>query len=173
MLPRDSVAAVLRDGRAGCRLITASEESRLSAFFLPGAGKYLHSYQGSAMIHNSEDVFIRIAKAVRSYCIEQMGIRPMDISVDIHKHSVTITLEGVSHPAEKIMARERLSRVKIEKMYLELFRVSKSVLHARLENVLGCNVERSFFAVEAEYGNAVIVLFLSETGQYLEKMPIK
>jgi uncharacterized protein YbcI len=113
------------------------------------------------MMRNAEAVSTRIAEVVRSYCSEQMGIRPEKISVDLHNQSVTVTLEGVSHPAEMNLARERLSRAMIEKMYMELFNVSKPVLHSRLEKLLGCTVDRSFFAVQPQYGSAVIVLFLS------------
>ncbi|MFP4165122.1 MAG: Na-translocating system protein MpsC family protein [Chitinispirillaceae bacterium] len=103
----------------------------------------------------------RIAEIVCTYGSEQMGIRPEKISVDVHNQSVTVTLEGVSHPAELNLAKEQLSRSMIQKMYTELFNVSKPVLHSRLEHILGRTVNRSFFTVDPQYGGAVIVLFLS------------
>ncbi|MFP4416277.1 MAG: Na-translocating system protein MpsC family protein [Chitinivibrionales bacterium] len=111
------------------------------------------------MILNTEELSSGIAEVVRRYGIEQLGIRPGSISVDIHNRSVIVTLEGVSHPAEVDLSRERLSREMVEKMYVEMFNISKSVLYLRLENVLGRTVDRSFFAIESEYGDAVIVLF--------------
>lgn len=118
------------------------------------------------MAGNFDGVTTGITDVVRSYCNEQMGIRPESISVDMHNQSVTVTLEGVSHPAEINLARERMSCAMIEKMYMELFKVSKPVLHSRLERVLSRAVDRSFFAIESQYGNAVIVLFLSGAVQY-------
>lgn len=116
----------------------------------------------------TEAVSVGIAKEVCSYGKEQMGIRPEKISVDIHDNSVTVTLEGVSHPAEMNLAKEQFSRSMIQKMYMELFNVSKSVLHSQLEKILGRRVERSFFTVDPQYGSAVVVLFLSDTANSLK-----
>jgi uncharacterized protein YbcI len=103
----------------------------------------------------------RIAAAVCGFVKEQLAVHPEHIYVDIHNRSVTVTLDGVLHPAEINLARERPARASVEKMYMELFNVSKPALHSRLEHALGKTVDRSFFAVEPQYGNAVIVLFLS------------
>jgi uncharacterized protein YbcI len=102
-----------------------------------------------------------IAEAVRNFCSEQMGIQPKKASVDVHNQSATVTLEGVSHPAEMNLASERFSSEMIEKMYLELFKISKSDLHSRLQHMIGKAVDRSFFAVEPQYGCAVIILFFA------------
>ncbi len=115
-----------------------------------------------------EELSSGIAEVIRSYGVEQLGICPQSISVDIHNRSVIVTLEGVSHPAEVNLSRERLSREMVEKMYVEMFNISKPVLYLRLENVLGKTVERSFFAVESEYGDAVIVLFFSSVFEDLD-----
>ncbi len=117
--------------------------------------------KGPRMLQNNEELSIGIAEVIRSYGVEQMGIRPKQISVDIHNHSVTVTLEGVSHPAEVNLSSERLSREMLEKMYIEMFNISKPVLYSRLEQIIGRRVERSFFAIESQFGNAVIVLFFS------------
>lgn len=113
------------------------------------------------MICTTEKMRNTIAELVRKFGDEQMGIRPKKVSVDIHEASVTITLEGVSHPAEMRLAGDPPSRAMIEKMYLELFKISKPILHSRLETLLGRIVDRSFFAVEPQFGSAVIVLFLT------------
>ncbi|MFW6245362.1 MAG: Na-translocating system protein MpsC family protein, partial [Fibrobacterota bacterium] len=60
--------------------------------------------------NNTEAVSIRIAEEICSYGSEQIGIRPEKISVDVHEQSVTVTLEGVSHPAELNLAKQQLSR---------------------------------------------------------------
>lgn len=88
-----------------------------------------------------------------------MGVRPKTISVDIHSQSVIVVLAGVSHPAESNMAKESFSRDLIERMYSELFRVSKPVLQSRIERLLRRSVDRSFFAIEPQFGDAVIVFF--------------
>ena len=103
----------------------------------------------------------RISDLVREYGNEQMGIRPKSISVDIHSQLVVVILEGVSHPAEINMAKESFSRDLIERMYAELFNVSKPVLQSQLERQLHRSIDRSFFAIEPQFGNAVIVFFLS------------
>lgn len=108
----------------------------------------------------------KISDLVREYGNEQMGIRPKTVSVDIHGHSINVTLEGVSHPAEMNMAQEKLSREMIEKMYTELFNVSKPVLQSRIERLIGKSIDRSIFAVEPQFGNAVIVFFFSGSLQY-------
>jgi uncharacterized protein YbcI len=108
----------------------------------------------------------KISDLVREYGNEQMGIRPETVSVDIHRHSINVTLEGVSHPAEMNMAKEKLSREMIERMYSELFNVSKSALQSRIEKLLRKSIDRSFFAVETQFGNAVIVFFFSGKLQY-------
>lgn len=108
----------------------------------------------------------KISDLIRDYGNEQMGIRPKAISVDIHTHSINVTLEGASHPAEMNVAKEKLSREMIEKMYSELFNVSKPVLQSRIEKLIGKSIDRSFFAVEPQYGNAVIVFFFSGSLQY-------
>ena len=103
----------------------------------------------------------KISDFVRDYGNEQMGIRPKSISVDLHSQSVIVILEGVSHPAEINMAKEKFSRELIEKMYAELFNVSKPILQSKMERLLHRSVDRSFFAIEPLFGNAVIVFFLS------------
>lgn len=114
----------------------------------------------------NSDARAKISEIVREYGNEQMGIRPKAISVDIHSQSVIVILEGVSHPAEINMAKERFSRELIEKMYSELFNVSKAILQSRMERLLHRSVDRSFFAIEPLFGNAVIVFFLSGGLQY-------
>ncbi|MDG5816532.1 Na-translocating system protein MpsC family protein [Chitinispirillales bacterium ANBcel5] len=108
---------------------------------------------------DTESLSSIIAREVCSYGSEQMGIYPKKVSVDVHEQSVTVTLEGVSHPAELELAKKQLSRSMIQEMYTELFNVSNSVLHSRLENNLDKTVIRSFFTVDPQYGSAVIVLF--------------
>ena len=113
------------------------------------------------MINNTKALRSGIAEKVLCYGKEQMGISPDKISVDIHSHSVTVSLEGVLHPAELDLAKKQLSRSMLQKMYAELFDVSKSALHSSLEKMLSQTVERSFFTVDPQYGSAVIKLFFS------------
>lgn len=89
------------------------------------------------MIRNTDALSDGIAEAVRRYGAEQMGIWPKKVSVDVHNRSVTVTLEGVTYPAEMNLASERLSCAMIEKMYLELYNISKLYLHSRLQRMLG------------------------------------
>ncbi len=118
------------------------------------------------MSKESLDVREKISELVREYGNEQMSIRPKAISVDVHSQSVVVILEGVLHPAEINMAKERFSRDLIERMYAELFNVSKPILQSRMERLLHRSIDRSFFAVEPQFGNAVIVFFLSGGQQY-------
>ncbi len=104
----------------------------------------------------------RIADVVNSYCHDQMGMSPKKISVDIHDQLITVTLEGVSHPAELNLAKEQLSRSMLQKIYSELFDVSKSILHSSVHRIMDKTVIHSFFTVDPKYGNAVIVLFLEK-----------
>lgn len=117
------------------------------------------------MVCNTRSMSISCIELVRKYVNEQMGIHPGKISVDFHDPSITVTLEGVSHPAEMNLADDPPSRAMIEKMYLELFKVSKPILHSRLGTMLGRTVDRSFFAVDPQYGNAVIVLLLADASE--------
>ncbi|KMQ51713.1 hypothetical protein CHISP_1470 [Chitinispirillum alkaliphilum] len=116
---------------------------------------------------NSSERNGKIAEEVIRYVKEQMGICPEKVSVDIHSHSVTVTLEGVSHPAEMNLAKKQLSRSMIQNMYSELFNISKQILHFQLEDILCRPVERSFFTVDPQYGSAVLVLFFSDKSDHM------
>ncbi len=116
-----------------------------------------------AVVQNETDsTETKIGEAVGSYINVQLGIYPEVMTVDVHDQSVTVTLEGVSHPAEMSLAKEQVACSMIQKLYVELFTISKPVLHSRLSDILGRTVDRSFFTVDPFCGSAVIVLLLTD-----------
>jgi len=113
------------------------------------------------MTGNFQNISAGLTEVIKDYCNEQLGVQPEKILVDLHNQSITVTLEGVTHPAEKNIVQEGMSRGRIEKMYNELFKVSKHIIHSRLEIFLSRLIDRSFFAMESEFGNIVMVFFIS------------
>lgn len=99
---------------------------------------------------------------VAEFAGDYMGVTPKSIVVDVHEHSILVTLKGIIPPVERDYARERESRELVERCYHSVFDVSKKAFKSALENILGRAVQSSMLRVNLESGDGVMVFNIEE-----------
>jgi len=103
----------------------------------------------------------QVMDAVGTFQRNQMLVSPESVSVDFHSHSVVVTLQGASCPAERDYARERRGREMLGRFYEELFNATKLTLEMAITEILGRPIRRSKLTVDAESGDGVILFALA------------
>jgi len=106
-----------------------------------------------------------VAEAVMRFHVDLLAITPLGMSVDMHGHSLVVTLEGVSSPAEKELARDGRARELLEKFHRGVFDAARASLDAAVERIVGRRVERSRLSVDPQTGDSVILFVLDNDAQ--------
>lgn len=104
----------------------------------------------------------KVERAVSQFAGDCMGVAPKSIVVDIHEHSILVTLRGIIPPVERDYAKEGESRELIEKCYHSVFDVSKKAFENTLESILGQAIHSSMLNVNPESGDGVMVFNIKE-----------
>ncbi len=100
----------------------------------------------------------QIVEAVSSFQETQLAVICKSVVVDLHADTLVVTLCGATSPAERDFARDRKARELLDKFYSELFDVIKPILEAKIQEILGRQVRRSWLNIDPVSGAGVILL---------------
>ena len=109
---------------------------------------------------NQDRVKQQIVQAVSDFQRSQLAVTCESIAVDFHPDTLVVTLRGATCPAERDYARDREAQELLERFYDKLFDVIKPVLEAKIQDILGRQVEGSRLNIDPESGVGVILLKL-------------
>lgn len=112
-------------------------------------------------MNNEDRLKQRIVEAVSSFQRDQLAVTCESIAVDVHTDTLVVTLRGATCPAERNYARDREAQTLLERFYGELFDVIRPVLEARIQAILGRQVQGSRLSIDPESGAGVILLTLA------------
>ena len=104
----------------------------------------------------------RIAQALIRFAEVHLRVKPRGALVDIHKHSVVVTLADIVPPVERDYARDNKNHELLDKSYAGVFECTHRMAEAELEQVLSRGVKNSMMRVDPESGNAFLVFNLTD-----------
>ena len=104
----------------------------------------------------------RIAQALMRFAEVHMHVKPHAALVDIHEHSIVITLENIVPPVERDYARDNKNHDLLDKSYAGVFGCTRQMAETELEQIVDRSVKSSMMRVDPESGNALLVFNLSE-----------
>jgi uncharacterized protein YbcI len=112
----------------------------------------------------------QVREAVSSFQSTQLAATCESIDVDCHADTLVVTLRGATSPVERDLARDKSARKLLETFYSELFDAIKPDLEAKVQEIIGWQVQRSRLNIDPESG-AGVILFTFEGKACPEDQP--
>ena len=106
----------------------------------------------------------QIRDAVAEFEDDQMAMSPRSISVNLQSNTVHVLLKGTCYPAEITCAETCQSLERLQQYHARLFDISRHLLEAKIEGILGRIVEHSTIRLDPVSGDGVIRFTLAEEG---------
>ena len=103
------------------------------------------------------DLKQQVREAVSSFQSTQLAVTCESIEVDCHADTLVVTLRGATSPVERDLARDKSARKLLETFYSELFDAIKPDLEAKIQEIIGWQVQRSRLNIDPESGAGVIL----------------
>jgi len=104
----------------------------------------------------------QIAQALIRFAEIHLQVKPRAALVDIHEHSIVVTLEDIVPPVERDYARDNQGHELLDKSYTCVFACMRRMAEIELELILGRCIKNSILRVDPESGNAFLVFNLAE-----------
>lgn len=102
----------------------------------------------------------RIARALIEFAEVHLRVKPHAVLVDIHEHSVVVTMEDVVPPVERDYARDNRDHELLDRSYAGVFECTRRMAETELEQILNRGILSSMMQVDPKSGNAFLVFSL-------------
>ena len=104
----------------------------------------------------------QIAQVLIRFAEIHLRAKPRAALVDIHEHSILVTLEDILPPVERDYARDNEGYELLDKSYTRVFACMRRMAEIELELILGRRIKNSILRVDPESGNALLVFNLAD-----------
>lgn len=104
----------------------------------------------------------RIGQALIQFAEVHLRVKPHTVWVDIHEHSVVVTMEDIVPPVERDYARDDKGRELLDKSYANVFECTRRMAETELEQILDRGIISSMMQVDPQSGNAFLVFSLTD-----------
>jgi uncharacterized protein YbcI len=103
----------------------------------------------------------RTAQVLMRFAEVHLRVKPRAALVDIHAHSVVVTLEDIVPPVERDYARENKGHELLDRSYAGVYDCTRRMAEAEVERILDRRIKNSILRVDLESGNAFLVFSLA------------
>jgi uncharacterized protein YbcI len=105
----------------------------------------------------------RIAQVLMRFANAHLQVKPHAALVDIHEHSIVVTLENIVPPVERDYARDCHENELLDKSYAGVYACTRRMAEIELEKVVNRNIKNSIMRVDPESGNALLLFNLADS----------
>jgi uncharacterized protein YbcI len=99
----------------------------------------------------------QIAQILMRFANVHLQVKPHTALVDIHEHSIVVTLENIVPPVERDYARDFHEHELLDKSYASVYACTRRMAEIELENLVNRNIINSIMRVDLESGNALLL----------------